>query len=42
VAENRIVGTVLELKTDEATGNRRKLHNYDAHNLYPSTDIIRR
>jgi hypothetical protein len=41
VFENRVLRRIFGLKTDEVTGEWRKLHNGELHNLYPSPDIIR-
>jgi hypothetical protein len=41
VFENRVLRRIFEPKTDEVTGEWRKLHNEELHNLYSSTDIIR-
>jgi hypothetical protein len=38
---NRVLRRVFGPKTDEVTGEWRKLYNEDLHNLYSSTDIIR-
>jgi hypothetical protein len=39
--ENRILRRIFGLKRDEVTGEWRKLHNEELHNLYSSPDIIR-
>jgi hypothetical protein len=39
--ENRLPRRILGLKTEEVTGDQRKLQNEELHNLYPSTNIIR-
>jgi hypothetical protein len=39
VFENRVLGTVFGPKRDELTGEWRKLHNGEIHNLYSSADI---
>jgi hypothetical protein len=36
VFENRVLGRIFGPKTDEVTGDWRKLHNEDLHNLYTS------
>jgi hypothetical protein len=41
VSENRILRRIFGPKRDEVTGEWRKLHNEDLHNLYSSPDIIR-
>jgi hypothetical protein len=41
VFENRVLRRILGPKRDEVTGQWRKLHNEELHNLYLSTDIIR-
>jgi hypothetical protein len=41
VFENRVLGRILGPKIDELTGEWRKLHNEELHNLYSSPDIIR-
>jgi hypothetical protein len=41
VFENRVLRRVFEPKRDEVTGEWRKLHNEELHNLYSSSDIIR-
>jgi hypothetical protein len=40
VFENRVL-RIFGPKRDEVTGERRKLHNGELHNLYSSPDIIR-
>jgi hypothetical protein len=40
VFENRVLRT-FGLKKDEVTGDSRKLHNEELHNLYSSPNIIR-
>jgi hypothetical protein len=40
VFENRVF-RIFGLKRDEVTGDWRKLHNEEFHNLYPSRSIIR-
>jgi hypothetical protein len=42
VFENRILRRILGPKRDEVTGEWRKLHSEELHNLYSSPDIIRR
>jgi hypothetical protein len=34
VFENRVLRRIFGLKRDEVTGDRRKLHNEEFHNLY--------
>jgi hypothetical protein len=41
VFENRVLRRILGPKTDEVTGEWRKLHDGELHNLYSSPDIIR-
>jgi hypothetical protein len=41
VFENRVVRGIFGPKRDEVTGEWRKLHNMELHNLYSSPDIIR-
>jgi hypothetical protein len=41
VFENRVPRGIFGLKRDEVTGEWRKLHNGELHNLYSSPDIIR-
>jgi hypothetical protein len=41
VFENRVLRRIFGPKRDEVTGKRRKLHNWELHNLYSSQDIIR-
>jgi hypothetical protein len=41
VFENRMLRRIFEPKRDEVTGDWRKLHNEELHNLYPSPNIIR-
>jgi hypothetical protein len=41
VFENRVMRGIFGTKRDEVMGERRKLHNGELHNLYPSPDIIR-
>jgi hypothetical protein len=41
VFENRVLRRIFGRKRDEATGEWRKLHNEELHNLYSSPDIIR-
>jgi hypothetical protein len=41
VFENRVLRRIFGPKTDELTGEWRKLHNKELHNLYSSPDIIR-
>jgi hypothetical protein len=39
--ENRVLRRIFGPKRDEVTGEGRKLHNEELHNLYSSPDIIR-
>jgi hypothetical protein len=41
VFENRVLRTIFGPKRDEVTGDWRKLHNEELHNLYSSPNIIR-
>jgi hypothetical protein len=41
VFENRVLRRIFGFKGDEVTGEWRKLHNEELHNLYSSPDIIR-
>jgi hypothetical protein len=41
VFENRVLRRIFGPKRDEVTGEWRKLHNKELHNLYLSPDIIR-
>jgi hypothetical protein len=41
VFENRVLRRIFGPKRDEVTGEWRKLHNDELHNLYSSADIIR-
>jgi hypothetical protein len=41
VFENRVLRGISGPKRDEVTGEWRKLHNGELHNLYSSPDIIR-
>jgi hypothetical protein len=41
VFENRVLRRMFVPKRDEVTGEWRKLHNEELHNLYSSPDIIR-
>jgi hypothetical protein len=41
VFENRVLSRIFGPKRDEVTGEWRKLHNEELHNLYSSPDIIR-
>jgi hypothetical protein len=41
VFENRVLRRIFELKRDEITGEWRKLHNGELHNLDSSPDVIR-
>jgi hypothetical protein len=39
--ENRVLRRIFGPKRDEVTGEWRKLHNEELHDLYSSTSIIR-
>jgi hypothetical protein len=41
VFENRVLRRIFGPKRDEVTGDCRKLHNEELHNLYSSPNIIR-
>jgi hypothetical protein len=41
VFENRVLRRIFEPKRDEVTGEWRKLHNEEIHDLYSSPSIIR-
>jgi hypothetical protein len=41
VFENRVLGRIFGPKRDEVTGEWRKLHNKELHELYTSPSIIR-
>jgi hypothetical protein len=41
VFENRVLRRIFGPKRDEVTGERRKMHNRELHNLCSSPDIIR-
>jgi hypothetical protein len=41
VFENRVLRRIFGPKKDEVTGEWRKLHNEELHNLYSSPDIVR-
>jgi hypothetical protein len=41
VFENRVLRRIFGSKWDEVTGDWRKLHNEELHNLYSSPNIIR-
>jgi hypothetical protein len=41
VPENRVLRRIFGPKGDEVTGDWRKLHNEELHNLYSSPNIIR-
>jgi hypothetical protein len=41
VFENRVVRRILRPKRDEVTGEWKKLHNEELHNLYSSPNIFR-
>jgi hypothetical protein len=41
VFENRVLRGIFGPKRDEVTGECRKLHNEDLHDLYSSPSIIR-
>jgi hypothetical protein len=42
VFENRVLRRIFGPKRDEVTGDWRKLHSWELHNLYSSPDIIRK
>jgi hypothetical protein len=42
VFENRVLRRIFGPKRDEVTGELRKLHNEELHNLHSSPDIIRK
>jgi hypothetical protein len=42
VFENRVLRRIFGPKRDEVTGEWRKLHNEELHDLYSSPSIIRR
>jgi hypothetical protein len=41
VFENRVLRRIFGPRRNEVTGDWRKLHNEELHNLYSSPDIIR-
>jgi hypothetical protein len=41
VFENRVLGKIFGPKRDEVTGEWRKVHNEELHDLYSSSSIIR-
>jgi hypothetical protein len=41
VFKNRVLRRIFGLKRDEVTGEWRKLHNEELHDLYSSPSIIR-
>jgi hypothetical protein len=41
VFENRVLRRILGPRRDEVTGDWRKLHNEEIHNLYSSPNVIR-
>jgi hypothetical protein len=41
VFENRVLRRMFGPKRDEVTGEWRKLHNGEPHNLYSSPDIVK-
>jgi hypothetical protein len=41
VFENRVLRRILRPKRDEVTGEWRKLHNMELHDLYSSPNIIK-
>jgi hypothetical protein len=42
VFENRVLRRIFGPKRDEVTGEWKKLHNEELHNLFSSPDIIRK
>jgi hypothetical protein len=42
VLENRVLTRIIRPKRDEVTGEWRKLHNKELHDLYSSLSIIRK
>jgi hypothetical protein len=41
VFENRVLRRIFGPKRDEATGDWRRLHNEELHDLYPSPNVVR-
>jgi hypothetical protein len=41
VLENRVLRRIFGSRKEKVTGDWRKLHTEELHNLYPSPDIIR-
>ena len=41
VSENRVLRRILVPRREQVTGERRKLHNEELNDLYPSPNIIR-
>jgi hypothetical protein len=41
VFENRVLRRIFGPKRDKVTGNLRKMHNEELHNLYSSPNVIR-
>jgi hypothetical protein len=41
VFENKVLRRIFGPRRDEVTGERRKLHNEELHDLFPSPSIIR-
>jgi hypothetical protein len=41
VFENRVLSRILGPKRNEVTGEWRKLHNEELHDLFPSPNIVR-
>jgi hypothetical protein len=41
VSENRVLRRIFGPKRDEVTGEWKKLHSEELHNLYSNSDIVR-